>query len=275
MGVKVLYIAEIVGKAGVYCLKTLLPLLRQELGMDMVIANADGATGGYGLGKNHAMYLRKLGVDVVTAGDCVFYKKDLVESLDKSSFVIRAANLSPESPGRGYRVREAGNARVAVVSLMGQSGFPRIHASNPFIYLTEHAPKLETEARIIIVDFHAATTAEKRTMAYQADGLVSAVIGSHARVQTRDEEILPQGTAYITDAGRTGSALSVGGMDGVQRIREFRTQMPEWSQETWAEPELQGVLMEFDLRGKATRIERIRRACPLKEAPREGESLED
>jgi len=259
---KILYIAELVGKAGIYSLKKVLPELKRERKVDFTIACADGATGGFGLGRNHAAYIRKLGVEVLTTGECAFFKKDLVENLPKMPYVLRPANLGAFAPGWGARVFTAGDNKVGVICLLGQAGFDRTHADNPFTALPELVERLKRETPYVFVDFHAAATAEKLSLFRFADGRCSALVGSHSRVQTADEVVLPGGTAVICDAGRTGSLDSVGGNDPVPRIQEFLTGIPDWTKEAWARPALQGVLIELGPDGKALSIERISVSCP-------------
>lgn len=260
---RLLYIAEIVGKAGIYSLKKGLPQLLRELKPDFVVANGDGATGGFGLGRNHAAYIRKLGVDVITMGECCFYKKDLVENISRLPYVLRPANLNAAAPGWGARVYPCGGGRkVAVASLIGQSGFDRLHGDNPTALLPELTERLRRETPWVLIDFHASATAEKLTLFRLADGRCSAVIGSHGRVQTADEVVLPKGTAAICDAGRTGSIDSVGGADPASRIAEFLTGIPDWTREAWARPELQGVVVDLEDDGRASSIERVKIACP-------------
>ena len=260
---KVLYIAEIVGKAGIYALKKCLPELKKEKKFDFIITCADGATGGTGLGRNHAAYIRKLGVDVITTGECCFFKKDLTENLGKLPYVLRPYNLNIEAPGVGSRVyRFDGNKKIAVLVLLGQSGFNRLHSNNPFSALPALLERFRLETPFVFIDFHAQATAEKQTFFAMADGLCSAVIGSHTRVQTADERILSGGTAVITDAGRTGSIESVGGNDRESRIKEYISGIPDWTIDAWEKPELQGVFTEIAEDGKAISIERIRLTAP-------------
>ena len=285
---RILYIAEIVGKPGIFAVKSLLGGLRKELGLDFVIANGDGATGGFGIGKNHSIYLRKLGVDVITGGDMTFYKKDMAEHIERAYYILRPANLPPEMPGRGWRhygVRLAGDkpdesaaenagspeaetdqpdqpeARIAVVSLLGQSGFERIHGSNPYTYLNNTLERLAKKCSVIILDFHALTTAEKYTMFHFADGKVTAVLGSGQRVQTADAQVFPSGTAVICDAGRTGSQAGVAGFAHQPEIRKFLTRLPVRSEENWDQLELQGALLDIDLAsGYVVGFEAVRRS---------------
>ncbi|MDR2402635.1 MAG: YmdB family metallophosphoesterase [Spirochaetaceae bacterium] len=259
---KILYIAEVVGKAGIYAFKKGLPGLRERWRIDFIVTCADGATGGNGLGRNHAAYLHKLGADVLTTGECCFYKKDLVENIGHIPYVLRPENLNPAAPGIGARIFKGGDARIAVAVLLGQSGFTRLHGENPISRLPVLLERLRQETPYVIIDFHAEATGEKRTLFTAADGRCSAVIGSHNRVQTADEGILPGGTAVITDAGRTGSRDSVGGTETESRIREYLTGIPEWTKEAWAGPELQGVLVDINRDGRAVSIERIRYPVP-------------
>jgi metallophosphoesterase (TIGR00282 family) len=257
---RILYIAELVGKTGVYVFKKALYDLKQKYPWDFLIVCADGATGGNGLGRTHAAYIHKLGANVITLGECCFYKKDLTENIDKVPYVLRPENLNPAAPGYGYKVFNAGGNKIAVAVLLGQNGFTRLHANNPFTALPSLLERLRKQTPYVIVDFHAQATAEKKTLFFAADGLCSAVIGSHTRIPTADETILPGGTAVITDAGRTGSFQSVGGCDAKSRINEYLTGIPGWTKETWESPELQGVYLELGNDGKALAIERVRLA---------------
>ncbi|MDA8426179.1 MAG: TIGR00282 family metallophosphoesterase, partial [Treponema sp.] len=276
MGIRVLYVAEIVGKAGVFTVKKVLPRVKREYRVDFVIGNADSATGGAGLGRQHAVYLHKLGLDVITTGECIYYKRDIVEHLGQTSYIIRPANYPYGNPGHGYKVFGTPAGKVAVVQLLGQAGFPRVHLANPYQAALDLARKLRSECPAVVLDFHAATTAEKRTMAYHADGLVSAIVGSHTKAITADAQVLPRGTAYITDAGRTGSSQSVGGLDPETRIREFMTGIPAWARDGSRELELQGCLIEIGDDGKALSIEALRIPCgeSMDLGPAEGAAAE-
>lgn len=301
---RILYIAEIVGKAGLYAVRHLLPTLRAERGIDFVIANGDGTTNGYGIGKSHAIQLHKLGIDVITGGDQTFFKKDMAEHISSSWYMLRPANLPAEMPGRGWRhfeVKPGGGAfardggahdetvgdgapdaagaepegsaageappappvRIAVISLIGQSGFYRVHGNNPYTYLENVRERLAKQATAIFVDFHAMTTAEKYTMFHFADGMVTAIFGSGQRVQTADAHVMPSGTAVICDAGRTGSTQSIGGFAYEPEIRKYLTRLSVKSEEAWDGVELQGTLLELDpASGYVTSFEAIRVAAP-------------
>jgi len=258
---RVLFIGEIVGKAGHFTLKHLLKNLIAEREIDFVIANANGATGGFGLGKSHAITLRKKGIRVLTGGECIYYKKDIVEYLPKAPWILRPANLPPGIPGRGWGVYDTPAGDIGVICMIGQSGYARIHGNNPYTYLPEIVKKVRERTDTIILNFHATTTAERRTMAFHSDGLVSAMVGTGTRCQTADAEILPGGTAVITDAGRTGSRSSVYGMDSEREMRILLRGVPERSKDGWGDLRLQGVLFDIDDKGKSRTVEALDIPC--------------
>jgi len=260
----VLFIGEIVGKCGVFCVKNLLPKLK----IDFVIANGDGATGGFGIGKNHAIYLHKLGIDCITGGDCIYFKRDIVEHLAKANYILRPANYPHGNPGRGFAVYNSAKGKIGVVSLLGLAGFDRIHLSNPFLNIKPIIDKISEQTKTILVDFHAATTSEKYTMFHYLGGSVSAIIGTHAKALTADAQIVGQKTAVICDAGRTGNSHSVGGLDSEVEIRKYLTQIPEYSQLACENLELQGIMTEIDANGCALSIQTVKERC--KEAFYEG-----
>ncbi|UCF99842.1 MAG: YmdB family metallophosphoesterase [Spirochaetaceae bacterium] len=272
---RILYIGEIVGSPGVYCIKTKLAELKEERSIDFVIACGDGATGGFGIGKNHSIYLHKLGVDSITSGECIYYKKDMVTHIVKASYVLRPANYPYGNPGRGWNVFRVQEQSVGVVNLLGQSGFNRVHLNNPFLMIESILEKISTETKTVIVDFHATTTAEKYTMFYYLDGKVSAVLGSHTKVLTADARVFPGGTAVMAGTGRTGSQYSVGGLEPEIEIRKFLTQIHEQSRVTWKNLELQGVIVETNEEGKAVGVEIVREACEVEDHEGTGHSQED
>jgi metallophosphoesterase (TIGR00282 family) len=262
--VKILYIAELVGKAGIYALKKGLPGLKEKFRPDFTIVCGNGATGGSGLGRSHAAYIHKLGADAITTGDCCYYKKDLVENIGKIPYVLRPYNLNPDSPGRGDRIFRTKDVAVAVVVLLGQHDSSRMSPSSPFAVFRPLLDRLRSETRNVVIDMHAWASGEKRAFFAAAKGHCTAIIGSHNRVQTADEEVLA-GTAVICDAGRTGSAESVGGAEIESRIREYRTGIPDWTREAWGKPEIQGVIIETDSSGRALSIQRIKEAVAAPE----------
>lgn len=273
MAVTIVFLGEIVGKTGVFTVKSAMPEIRQRFAPDFVFANADSATGGAGLGVQHAVYLRKLGVDGISMGEASYYKPDMTEFYPKAGWVLRPANLPEGDPGRGWRVFQKDGKKVVLIALLGQSGFARVHADNPFRALDQLSHFLRRDAACIVVNFHAATTAEKLSLARHADGKVSAILGTGGKVLTADARILQKKTAAITDLGRTGSILSVGGLDPETKVREFLTGVPAWSRDASAQPEAQGVCLRLDDDGLALSIEsfRIRGKEIVDERTSEGE----
>lgn len=262
---RLLYISEIVGKAGIWCVKTMMPLLKREFTPDCVIMNVNSATGGGGIGKQHAGYLKKLGGDVLTAGSSVFLKKDLCEDIEKIPHVLRPANLAEPSPGRGFAIHRPQNRRgaeIAVISLVGTFSPSRVHGDNPFVCFSKTVEKIKKRTPCVIVDFHAPMTAEKQAFFYHAEGVASAVIGSGGKVQTTDAAILAGGTAAITDAGRTGSLVSVGGHAPEPKIFEYLTGVPDWTRDCWLDPAVQGAFIKVGPDGKAEEIRAFTRRPP-------------
>ena len=258
MSMRVLFLGEIVGKAGIQAVRQNLKDLRAEKKIDLVIANGEGATGGFGLGKAHSMQLLKSGIDVVTGGEKIYYKLDMVEFIDQNPAILRPANYPQQNPGRGMKYLTVGETKVCVIVLLGNSDFPRTHLSNAFSLAEHLVTKAQEEGAVVLVQFHASPTAEKQAMGFHLAGKAAAVIGTHSKVLTADYQILDGGTAYITDNGRCGSQSSVGGFEPEGEIEKQITQLPLRSKEYWADVELVGVIVDIDDSGKATAIEPLR-----------------
>ena len=283
---RILFIGEIVGAAGVYCVKALLPDLKRELDIDLTIAAAEGATGGFGLGKGHSVYLHKLGVDVITTGDFAYFKRDMVGHIAQARYLLRPANYPYGNPGRGWLVAhpapraaaepdaapvpgaaiEPPAPGVGVISLLGQAGFSRVHLRSPFEVVRGLIERVQQQTPIVLVDFHATTTSEKVAMSLFLDGKVSAVLGTHVRTLAADARLLPGGTAAITHSGRTGSLNSVGGLDPAVETRKLLTQVHEHSRDAWGLLELQGVVLDIAPDGRARSITTLRRQTTAPES---------
>jgi 2',3'-cyclic-nucleotide 2'-phosphodiesterase len=246
MSYRILFIGEIVGKFGVYAARKGIKKLQKEQKIDFVVANANGATGGFGLGKNHAITLKNSGIDVLTGGDFTFFKKDLVDFLPKSSFVLRPANYTPKTPGRGWNICKAGDKRIGVINLLGPSGITRNHPSNPFTYVESLVEKIKDSCDIILINFHSKTTAEKQLMFHIINGKVQILVGSGSKSITADAMVSSRKTAYITDTGRTGSSQAPGGLDGSVEIEKLITGIPKRSKDINKKLELQGVIITLD-----------------------------
>lgn len=266
METKILCLGEIVGKGGIYTIKKALSSLKEEKNIDLVIANGEGTTGGFGIGKNHSLYLHKMGIDLILLGEKGFFKKDMVEFCQKCSFVLRPVNYPPETPGRGWRIIEINDKKIAVICAMGLSGFNRVHLNNPFNYLPILVEKLKINADFVVIDFHATTSAEKKTLFHLLQGKVSIISGSHTKAISGDIDIM-QGTGVICDTGRCGSIQSVGGFKPEPEIKKMMTAMPIRSIDTMEGLEIQGALFTLDEKGTCTAVETIRLPVdsPIKE----------
>lgn len=246
MSIRVLFLGEIVGRAGIQVIKKGMPRIKAELSPDYIIANGEGMTNGFGLGKAHAMQLTKMGVNLITGGEKLFFKLDMVDFLPKAGFILRPANFPSETPGRGIRYTTIKNKKIAIINLIGGSGFLRISVQNPFQAIGGILDHVKTECDIVLLQFHASPTAEKATMGYFLDGKVQAVISTHTKALTSDARILPGGTAFISDNGRCGALQSVGGFDPSPEIQKFMTGLPLRSHESWNDGHLQGALVEIN-----------------------------
>jgi len=260
---KILFVGEIVGKAGVFTLKNSLKDFVKENEIEFVIANGNGTTGGFGIGKNHSIYLKKMGINVITTGECAYYKKDIVPHFHKAPYLLRPANYPPGNPGRGWGLYNVGEQKVGVINILGLYGYSRVHLSNPYTYLPELVKKLKQETNIVITNFHSLTTAEKQTMFHHMDGSLSAIVGTGVKSLTADAAITSKGTAYITDCGRTGALQSVGGLDPEIEIKKFLTQIPERSADFWSEQYLQGVILDINDKGFTENIITVNYKCEV------------
>jgi 2',3'-cyclic-nucleotide 2'-phosphodiesterase len=262
MPVKILFIADIVGKPGRQALSRELHRLVDRYTLDLVIANCENAAGGFGVTEDIARELYDQGVHVLTSGNHIWDKKESYEYLGREERLIRPANYPDGSPGHGSTVSiTAAGIKVAVLNLEG-----RVFMSNlecPFRVADREIARLKAITPIIFVDFHAEATSEKLSLGWYLDGKVSAVIGTHTHVQTADERILPDGTAYMSDAGMTGSFDSVIGIRKELAIEKFLTLLPVRFEVAKKDIRLNGVVIEIDEQnGKALSIERISVSCP-------------
>ncbi len=253
---KILFIADIIGQPGREAVAKLLPELRKQEAPELVIANGENAAGGLGITPNVARDLFHLGIDVLTMGNHTWDKKEVMEIIDDPN-IVRPANYPPGVPGRGAAlVATPGKFQVGIVNLVGRVFMPPNDC--PFRAAEKIIAELKKETPVIIVDMHAEATSEKVAMGWYLDGKVSAVIGSHTHVQTADERILPEGTAYITDAGMTGPFDSVIGIKKEIILQRFLLGMPIRFDVAGGDVVLNAVLLDIDEKtGKALDIKRI------------------
>lgn len=258
MKLNILCIGDIVGRPGRRVLADKLKPLIKELDIDCVIANAENAAGGSGLTSQIYDKLLKYGVDLITLGDHTYRKKDIIGTLETADNIVRPANMSEYAAGKSFAIYKTSKGpTVAVVNLIGRIFMKPTDC--PYNAIDKILPKLQRQADIIIVDFHAEATSEKIAMGYYLDGKVGCCFGTHTHVTTADEKILPKDTAYITDVGMTGPHDSVIGRGAQSVIKSFRTQMPVPFEVATGDVKINAILVTIDSNTKkAERIERIK-----------------
>jgi 2',3'-cyclic-nucleotide 2'-phosphodiesterase len=255
---KVLFVGDIVARPGRDLLKRGLKSLVRAHGIDVVLANVENAAGGAGVTREIADELLALGVQVLTSGNHIWDKREVMQFIDDEPRLLRPANYPQGAPGSGSFVLDDGDSvSVGVVNVMGRIFLANI--DDPFAVATREIARVrEAGARIIVVDFHAEATSEKIAFAWHFDGAVSAVIGTHTHVQTADERVLPGGTAYITDVGMTGATDGVIGLERTAVITRFMSGLPARIEMASGDPRLNAVVIEADAAtGRATRITRL------------------
>ncbi len=259
---KVLFIGDIVGKNGRQTAKNLLPNLVSRYKLDLVIANGENIAGGFGITEKTAGELFDSGVNIITTGNHVWDKKEAVPYIAKEMRILRPLNYPPDVPGSGSILLTLPNKEKAgIINISGRVFMNTLDC--PFRAGKSEVEKLKQETNIIIIDFHAEATSEKIAFGYYMDGKASAVIGTHTHVQTADEKILPEGTAYITDVGMTGPQISVIGIEKEQILQRFLTQMPRKYDVAGGKGLLSAVVIEIDDKsGKTVAIQRLQLTNP-------------
>ena len=242
---KVLFIGDIVGRPGRNALKGHLRGILEDRQIDLCIANAENCAGGNGITPPLAQELLSLGVDVLTSGNHVWDKKEILDYIGSQPRLLRPANYPPAVPGKGlFRGTARNGVPFVVINIQGRVFMPPTDC--PFRTCEALLQGLEPTIKVIIVDFHAEATAEKQSMGWYLDGKVSAVIGTHTHVTTADERLLPQGTAYITDVGMTGPHESIIGVDRNIVLSKFISQIPAKFETASGDVRINGVEMEVN-----------------------------
>jgi metallophosphoesterase (TIGR00282 family) len=261
MPVKVLFISDIVGKPGRQAVSMQLHRLVDYYTIDMVIANGENAAGGFGITEDVARELYDHGIQVITSGNHIWDKKDSYEFIAREERLVRPANYPHGAPGRGSTLATTpAGVKVAVLNLEGRAFMNNLEC--PFRTADREIARLREITPMIIVDFHAEATSEKLAFGWYLSGRASAVVGTHTHVQTADERVLPGGTAYITDAGMTGSFDSVIGMKKELAIEKFMSQLPVRFEVAKKDIRLNAVVIEIDNdSGQALGIERLTIPC--------------
>ena len=254
---KILFVGDIFGKPGRDIARRGIPALVERHGIDFVIANVENSAAGFGVTGDIAETILSYGVDVMTSGNHVWDKKEVLEYIPRQQKLLRPANFPAGVPGRGtYLGRTRTGEPVGVVNLMGRIFMTPI--DDPFAVAVREVEALRAKTRVIFVDFHAEATSEKVAMGWHLDGRVTAVVGTHTHVQTADERILPKGTAYQTDVGMTGPHDSIIGVDVEAALSRFLTGMPTRFEAATGPGRLHAVIVTADpATGKAKAIERV------------------
>jgi len=252
--VLILAVGDIIGSPGRQATQEFLPGLREQYGLDLVIANGENAAGGLGLTSTTAKEMLDAGVDVLTTGNHIWAQKEIIPYLDGEMPILRPLNYPPSVPGRGYII----NSQVMVVNLIGRTFIGNFDC--PFRAMDRLLAEISHRPPVIIVDFHAEATSEKVAMGRYLDGRVSAVLGTHTHVGTIDAQLLPQGTAYVTDIGMTGPVDSVIGDDTEAVLQRFLTIIPHRLSVGKGKTIFNAILVSVDDNsGKALSIDRISR----------------
>ena len=253
----ILMVGDVFGESGRAAIAKHLPRLRQQHAIDFCVVNIENAANGFGVTPLIARQALEQGADVLTSGNHIWDKKEIVEYISKENLLLRPANFPAGTPGSGHITLKAGPHRVAVLNLMGRVFMNPIDC--PFRKADELVPELRKETPIILVDMHAEATSESVAMGWHLDGRVSAVVGTHRHVQTADERVLPGGTAYITDLGMTGPTDGVIGVDRDLILQRFMNQMPVRFEPAKGPAALHGVVIVLDPEtGRASDIRRLR-----------------
>jgi len=254
---RILFIGDIIGRPGRELVRKGLRPLVEHHRADFVIANAENSAAGFGVTKDIGDTLLEYGVDLMTSGNHVWDKKEAIDYIATQPKLLRPANYPAGVPGRGSYVAQTGDGRaVGVINVMGRVFMQAI--DDPFAVVLKEIDAVKARTRVIVVDFHAEATSEKIAMGWHLDGKATLVVGTHTHVQTADERILPNGTAYLTDAGMTGGHDSIIGMEREPALYRFLTGMPSKFEPATGNPRLNGVLVEADDKtGRAISVTRL------------------
>lgn len=253
---RIFAIGDVVGSTGVDFIRSVLPAYRRTEGVDFCVINGENAAASNGITPDLCEELFVSGADVITTGNHVFRRREIYNYLDDNDFILRPANFPDSTPGKGTCIVDKGRLQVGVINLLGTVYMEAV--GNPFAAVEKQLKEL-SNCRIILVDFHAEATSEKRAMGFFLDGKVSAVFGTHTHVPTADEQILPGGTGYITDLGMTGPEQSVLGVKPEIIIEKMQTNMPVRFTFAEGNPMLCGCL--FDINETTGACESVERVC--------------
>ena len=253
---RILAVGDLVGEAGVKKAKEVINQIKEKEKIDFIIVNAENSADGMGITEKIFKNLLSIGVNVITMGNHTWGKKDIFSFIDEKQLLV-PANYSKNVPGNRYGIYQCKDKKIGVINLIGRVDV-NVLSENPFTVVDEIINKIKNEVDIIIVDFHAEATAEKIAMGYYLDGRVNVVFGTHTHVQTADEQILENHTAYITDIGMTGPKKSVIGMNLDASIKRFTTSLPERYKVAEGEAMFNACIFDIDDENcRTTNINRI------------------
>lgn len=249
-------LGDVVARPGRLAVMERIQDLREQYNIDLAVMNAENVTNGFSITPPHADQLFAAGIDVMTSGNHIYDKREVIPYIERQPRLLRPANYPPGSPGKGVWVGEVRGVQVAVINLIGRVFMPP--ADDPFRAADEVLANLESEVKVRLVDMHGEATSEKVAMGWFLDGRVSAVVGSHTHVQTADEQILPGGTAYLTDLGMTGSYAGVIGMNKEDVIKRFTSAVSKRAEHATGAVRICAAVIEIDdTTGRAREISRL------------------
>ncbi len=255
---RILILGDVVGRPARRAIRELVPGLTKKESIDLAIGNAENAAGGMGVDVKSAEELFASGLHVLTSGNHIWKKKEIFSYLEDHSYLLRPANYPEGAPGRGWCEWQKNGLKVLVVNVQGRVFMPN-HVDDPFRCVDRILQQHNQHSRVVVVDMHAEATSEKNAMGWYLDGRASVVYGTHTHIQTADERVLPNGTAYITDIGMCGPFDSVIGIEKEVVIEGFLTQLPRKFEVAQDNIVLQGVIVDVDEgSGKARQIQRLR-----------------
>ena len=252
---KIMMVGDVVGNCGRRVFSKYTKKLKQEKNIDIVIVNGENAAGGKGITEPVLSELYGAGADIVTSGNHIWDKKEVLSFIDREPYLIRPANYPCDAPGKGYCIYPFKAQNIAVINLSGRVFFDVL--DDPFQKADEILNEIKNDANIIIVDFHAEATSEKLALAYYLSDRISALFGTHTHIQTADERILENRVAYITDVGMTGPADSILGVKKEIIIKKFLTAMPQKFDVAEGRGVYSAAIADFNDSGEAKSIERI------------------
>ena len=259
---KILFIGDVVGNPGRKTVKEMIPKIKKEYGIDFCIANCENAAGGSGITYVVAQELYKSGIDGITMGNHTWSKKEILNFIESDPKIVRPANFPRETPGTGSTILEKDKLKLGLINVQGRVYMSA--ADCPFKAAERELETLKKQVKVVIVDIHAEATSEKCALAWYLDGRASCVFGTHTHVQTADERILPNGTAYLTDVGMTGPYEGIIGMDRDIIIKKFILHMPERFELAQGKVQFNAVVVDVDERtGRTNSIVRINKVLGL------------